>query len=454
MTQFGCNPCGKSELDLESVPFTQVAIADDYWLTTGPKSALDNSGPLEFVISSSGDDYLDLNELYVRMRLRIAHLDKSPIKHFEYTGDRENIDTTQGRCDQVSVAPVNLAFHSLWKQVDFIINDVLVSSSQDTYSYRALLSTLLSYSNNVKSTWLKHMEGFRWDDPGKYDSAENSALDWGAKYQALNGNVFELKSKLHIDMTLQDRLLPNGTEVKIVLTRSNPEFFLMSFEPSAKPYTVILEAASVDVRRVKLAPEEQIRLEKVISTHGATYPVNHVITKSFTVSSGTSTIELDNVFTGQLPSKVFLGLVKNAAFHGSYSLNPYNFVRAGLTFACLNVDGKQVPSRGYECDFHRGSFIDAFHGLHKNCGSYGANWSNGIDRAQFIGGCFILGFDLTPDESGNGGAHVTQRRLGCVKASLRFEKALTSTMSVIFMAEFDNTVYLDRNRSVTYDYTL
>ena len=28
MAQAGCNPCGKTELDLESVPYTQVAIAE------------------------------------------------------------------------------------------------------------------------------------------------------------------------------------------------------------------------------------------------------------------------------------------------------------------------------------------------------------------------------------------------------------------------------------------
>ena len=59
MTLFNnhCEPCSKSELDLESLPPVQVGIIDDYVVSTGPKSALSGNNPLEFEISASGDDY-------------------------------------------------------------------------------------------------------------------------------------------------------------------------------------------------------------------------------------------------------------------------------------------------------------------------------------------------------------------------------------------------------------
>ena len=61
LNQLPCTPCGKSELELSSVPPTQVTVLEDYVMTTGPKSSLDGGGPLEFEITASGEDYLDLS---------------------------------------------------------------------------------------------------------------------------------------------------------------------------------------------------------------------------------------------------------------------------------------------------------------------------------------------------------------------------------------------------------
>ena len=109
---------------------------------------------------------------------------------------------------------------------------------------------------------------------------------------------------------------------------------------------------------MKLAASEQLRLEKAISSTGARYPVTHVVTKHFTVGSGASSVDLDAMFTGQIPNKIVLGMVRNDAFTGNRSLNPYNFQHFKLTSAHLVVDGKQLPSQGMNCDFENGLFAD------------------------------------------------------------------------------------------------
>ena len=51
-------------------------------------------------------------------------------------------------------APVNLLLHSMFSQVDVTLNGTLISSSTNTYPYRSMLETLLSYGEDAKKSQL------------------------------------------------------------------------------------------------------------------------------------------------------------------------------------------------------------------------------------------------------------------------------------------------------------
>jgi hypothetical protein len=297
------------------------------------------------------------------------------------------------------------------------------------------------------------LELFYYDDANEYDADTNESIVY-KNTRTGNSQSFDLVGRLHIDMFMQERLIPNNVSVRLTLTRSKPEFYLMSHEDGAdKAYEIVIEQACLDARRVKLSATEQLRLEKSIASSGARYPITHVVTKNFTVSSGTSSVQLESVFSGQIPNKIVMGLVRNDAFNGAYKLNPFNFQHFNLTAASLIVDGRQVPSQGLRCDFKHKLYADAYHQLFTVVGPYPYNWSNKLTPAHFEGGCALLVFDLTPDGSGDGVDYTCPRRNGTVKASLRFADPLPHTISVIVLGQFDNTVVIDRNRAVIVDYT-
>ena len=52
----------------------------------------------------------------------------------------------------------------------------------------------------------------------------------------------------------------------------------------------------------------------------------------------------ENLFLGQLPKRVVIGLVNNIAFSGNEAENPFNFKHFDIDFLALYVDGLQVPS--------------------------------------------------------------------------------------------------------------
>lgn len=445
MNRIPCQPCSTSDLDLTSVPPVQSAIVGDYVVTTGPKSTLDGDGPIEFELMGSGDDWTDLGECYLNLKFSIRNWDGSKLAYYTATGD-------EGA--QIACQPINNILHSMFKQVDLFVNDALVTTSNDTYPYRAYLTNLTSYGNEAKDTWLSVLEGWYTDENGEYDAAINKAARRKAKELFKDGRSANLRGRLHVDLAFQGRLLPNNVTARFVLTRSRQEFFMMSFANNQKPFKIKVESATMDVRRVKLAPSEQLRLERVLSsTEGALYPVNHVVTKSFTLTSGVSTVDLDSVFTGQLPTKIIMGMCLNSAYYGAYNHNPYRFFHFDLSYAALNVEGKQLPYQGLRPDVEVGRVTDVYFSLMKNCGLYPFDWSNGIGLEEYEGGSFLFGFDLTPDDGADGVAYWTPRRYGTVKCSLRFRSALAHTVTLIVFGQFDNVVRVDGNRAVTYDYT-
>jgi hypothetical protein len=63
--------CTKSELDLFAVPGTQTAVESSSTVEYNPVSALAHLLPIEFNIVASGENYIDLNntQLYVRLKI-------------------------------------------------------------------------------------------------------------------------------------------------------------------------------------------------------------------------------------------------------------------------------------------------------------------------------------------------------------------------------------------------
>ena len=116
--------CGKSELDLFSKPMVQVAIVEDYEISTGPISALSDSRSVQFHLPKSAEDYTDLSRCYLKLRVKITKKDGSKPSH--YTGwDGNTTVNTSGAFDNpgpdVSVVPTNLLLHSMFSQVRFFV---------------------------------------------------------------------------------------------------------------------------------------------------------------------------------------------------------------------------------------------------------------------------------------------------------------------------------------------
>ncbi|XP_035205678.1 uncharacterized protein F54H12.2-like [Stegodyphus dumicola] len=314
--------CAKSELDLFSLPPTQTVIEKGQWVEFHPLANVSEGSPVEFNVSGSGDDYLDLSQTQLYVKVKILKNDGKPI-------------TAESK-----VGPVNLFLHSMFSQVDISLNERLVSTSNNTYPYRAMIEKLLNHGFDTKTSQLSS-ELFFKDTAGRMnvfdiqDTQPNEGFNQRAELFKLSASV-DMIGRLHLDMFHQERLLLNMVDMKIKLIRSKPEFCLLG----EGEFKVLLEQASLFVRKVRVSPGVVLGHAKSLEKSTAKYPINRVLCKAYSIPTGNMSFIQDNIFIGQMPNRIVVACVDNDAFNGNYKKSPFEFKHYNMNFIGVYVDGQ------------------------------------------------------------------------------------------------------------------
>ena len=122
--------CLGSEIYLFSLPHTQTAVDGSQWVERSPVSTITSSSPIEFIVSGSDKDYMDLNNTLLEAKACIKTTNDSPVDA------------------AVAVTPINNTLHSLFCQY-VSLNDVNISSATTTYPYRAYIETHFNYGTDA-----------------------------------------------------------------------------------------------------------------------------------------------------------------------------------------------------------------------------------------------------------------------------------------------------------------
>lgn len=228
------------------------------------------------------------------------------------------------------MGPTNLFLHSLFSQVDVSLNERLISSSTNTYAYRALLETLLNYGDEAKKSQLT-MSLFYKDTPGKMDTvnplAEDDDANLGLKARfafTKSSNIVDMMGAIHSDVFFQEGLLLNGVNLRIKLNRAKNSFCLLS-SATTPNFKVTITEAILYVGKVKVASSITLGHAAALRHTTAKYPLRRVDCKVLTIPRGFSSFNPDNIFQGRIPKRIVFGLVDTEAFNGSYTSHRLGF---------------------------------------------------------------------------------------------------------------------------------
>ena len=433
----GSCECTKSELDLFSVPATQTSVETGMYVDYHPVSSISSGAPIEFDVNATGEEYLDMANCLLHVRAKIVK------------ANGENLEAAN------MVGPVNNFLHSLFSQVDVSLNGTLITSSTNTYAYRAYLETLLSYGSDTKTSQLTSALFYK-DEAGKMDKPDplaanaadkNSGLATRRSFIAASREV-DMIGRIHSDIFFQERYMLNEVNVRIKLIRSNDAFCLMS--TGLTQFRVVVTFASLLVRKVKISPSVYLAHAKTLETGTAKYPIRRVICKSFTVPAGYLDASHEKLFSGQLPVRLIVGLVDNRAYNGDRERNPFNFHHFNLTEIAVYLDGQLHGLKPLKLNFNEGRYVAAYASLFAGTNKINRDEGNDISRSEYASGYALFAYDLTPDLAEDD--HVNLTRQGTVRLDLKFGEALANTLTVVCYAEFQNVIEVDRNRTIVFDF--
>ena len=158
----------------------------------------------------------------------------------------------------------------------------MVSSSSNTYAYRAYIESLLSFGKACKKTFLTNSLWYK-DTAGHMDSLEN--VNAGAKKRLLlttDEKKVDLNAYIHDDIFRQNRLIPPGVTVRVRFITSPDNSNLMPTKPG---YKSLISSAVLYVKKCKVNPEVSLAHASVLKKSNMQFPIKRVDCKMFSITA-------------------------------------------------------------------------------------------------------------------------------------------------------------------------
>ncbi|MCP4094646.1 MAG: hypothetical protein GY748_00220, partial [Planctomycetaceae bacterium] len=309
--------CNLSSLDdMTAGALVQYKIIDGAYESISPTTS--NSSMIEFRVHSA-EHFIELDKTELEILFRIKKADGA------------NLDVNE------KVSIINYPGATLFQDIEVVLNDKTITYAGSNYAERAIMETLLSFGKDAGTSWLQAGLYYK-DTAGKMDIAEPSPADATTANEGLkkraeftaNSQLVHTKAKLHLDIFNQPKPLINNVRMVLKLSRNTNNYVLMSSAAGAA-YKVEIEQIYLNVRKVKVADD----VIDSIADESIPYPITRVVQKECTVPAGGKIFTENNLWDGDLPTKVAFGLVLNTAHVGSYKENPFNYQNFDVSNVCL-----------------------------------------------------------------------------------------------------------------------
>ncbi|CAB3998035.1 Hypothetical predicted protein, partial [Paramuricea clavata] len=232
--------CSKSELDLFSIPPTQVVMEKGFWEDIDPITSLSSSDTIEFLCAANSGVYTDLAVTYtLKQRLLL-------------------------RPEEMGVQTFN-------------------KDAKDSH-----LTSALFYKDKAGKMDVVN--------PLAQDADVNTGLKQRHAYTRESKSV-AMEGRLHSDLFAQDRYILGAVPIKIKRVRSRDPFCLVSSAEDPN-FKVVIEECLFRVRRVNVAPSIILAHSQSLQQITAKYPINRIDCKVVSVPRGNMSGNQPNIFQG------------------------------------------------------------------------------------------------------------------------------------------------------------
>lgn len=405
-----------------------VGVEQIQWIEYRPVSQLSSGSFIEFNVSPTSLEYIDLKNTRLHIKARILRNDGSMVT------------------PEDKVAFVNQPLSSLFKQCDVSLQNINISPTISTfYAQKAYLDTLLIQSDNSKESQLQSI-GYYKDTAGYMDATDpilGGNLGLTNRYLwTKNGFSFDMEGEIFVDCMQQNRLILNGIPLNIKLYPASNEFVLMS---ATNDYKVEITDAVLKVCHVRPNSAIVVGHDSALDKGNAIYPIIKSNIKTYSVAAGIQNFSQDDLFQGEIPTRVVIAITTSAAFNGSIDRNPFNFKHMNVSFMALYVEGESRPATPLMPNYKTNNYINEYLTLFSGTGKYTKNDGNYISKEEYGSGytCYIIDVDGNHTKD-----FVSLARRGHTRLVVRFDEPLAEPIVVLAYGQFYSNFQIDKARNV------
>jgi len=428
-------PASRSELALFEVPMTEVGVKSAQYLEITPKNSLTNDGPYTFQITPN-PQMLQLSKNYLVLEFQILDSNGNPIKETSGTPPVETDYT----------GPINMIGKAFIKQMVVSLNGNHAFDSGPHYAYRAYFETELTHGWEAKHSFLE-AAGYKEESPPVDDAAAKAFKERAKPWR--NGNFVQVVAPLHCDLFQQDKWLLPNMNVEITILRNSDKFCLLNYAAGGD-YSINIRKMRLYVKAVEVQGSVSLGLERALMSHTAKYPMKRVRVVDCQISQGRTEIPENDLFRGEIPSRIIIGLISSKAHRGNLKKSPFFFQPFGLNEIYITAQGVRYPNVPLRPDYANNNFARTYIHFLDGLSYSQTDAGNCISMEKYAKGWCLYCFNLTPtdDETGNW----TLSKKGSVNLNMSFAEPLTESVVAIIYSEYDSLLTIDSYRNCFNDY--
>ena len=420
-----------SALCIFDQPAVQTDIVKNIITDYFPLTSVSTGGPIEFYISGSSEEYIDVNDINIYIVAKVTKADGTAID----------------AADKVGLN--NLPISTLFQDVSLMLGETQIEGGQMCYPYLGYFSTVMQFTPAAQNS---HMQSLGWykDEAGSFEKDSNKGFLH--RCNLISGSkTFELMGPLFLNFFRQGQYLISQTDMRIKLMPSKPEFALSAYGTHTD-FKIHFEEVVLYVPRFTLNPSVINGHATGMRRQNAIYPLHHCEVTTYTIPTGQMSYTKDRLFPDQAPKLLMLSMVSNEAFNGSIKRNPFFFQHFDLNKIALYRDGVSVPGQAFTPDFDNNKVLRSYMQTMRVFNYCNTDDTNGLTVKEFSQGYTIYAFDLTADKEVHAGHRqpITSKNL---RLELNFKKATPCTVNVLLYAVYDSSIEITQLRDVITHYT-
>lgn len=449
-------PTVVDQLKLFDVPQTEKGVVRSEFIEYAPLGQVTQLSPVDFRIVTQENQYLDLNRSLLKVTFRIV--------------DSEGVIAIADD----PVAPVDSILHSLWRQIEVFLNQVLISSSTNNYAYKANINYRLNatFQNNAiaeSSGYVGDVWSIGFGSTG--NTIRRDLLE--------NGKVVTYCGPLLADVCSTKKWILPGIETVIRLWQNSEEFRISTGgAATAKGYKIGFQEIRFLANIITVQPEVTLAHKQILQKENAKYPYTRTRLHTYNISQGSSFFKQDQIFQNEKPDRVVVAFVLTEAYLGKYEENPFTYmpgIRAeesgAVTFIKtidFTVDDKSMNGKPFELNFAKVAeaedytgFQEAFYARFNQLGQYPLTSNAGNDSFALIPTIGTIDFTVSSfafnssfyvfDEYGGlpkPQNTVTDMHKGNSRLNVVFEAPTDANLTVIVYGEFNDMFEINKDKNV------